>query len=57
MIDLLQQHLLPIERRFQTALVSLPFDRHSEDIGRSLQEGDVLLAELSPPNEYPFLCR
>src|SRR5262245_52649128 len=45
MIDLLQKHLVVLERRFESLFLALPFDRHAEDICRPLQESDVSFAE------------
>src|ERR1700738_1420831 len=46
-IDLLEQNLVAIKCCLEMAFVPLPLDGHSEDIGRSLQERDVVLAELA----------
>ena len=40
-----EQHLLSIERR-PRRVVTLALDCHAEEVGRALQEGDVMLAEL-----------
>src|SRR5215475_426404 len=42
----LEQHLLPIERCLELKLVPLAFDGHAQEVGRALQEGDIVLAEL-----------
>jgi hypothetical protein len=45
MIDLVDQHLLVLQRLAQ--LITLTLDGHAEDVGRTLQEGDVSVAELA----------
>src|SRR5262245_63158453 len=47
MVDLLQKHLLVLERHFEGLLLALPFDRHPQDICRALEESDVSFAELA----------
>ena len=46
-VDLLEQDLMPVERRLQLALGLLLFDRHAENVGGPLQERDIVLAELA----------
>src|ERR1700689_1321720 len=46
-IDFLQQHLMTIKRRFQLALILLLLDRHSKNVGSTLQKSDVALAKLA----------
>src|SRR5579872_4073899 len=46
-VDFLEQDLMTIQCSLQFALVLLLLDRHTEDIGSTLQEGDVMLAELT----------
>src|SRR6185295_1603157 len=47
MIDLLQEQSLVFERRLQSALMTLPLYGHAQNVGCSLQESDVVLAELA----------
>jgi hypothetical protein len=47
MVDLLQKHLLVLERHFESLLLALPIDRHPQDICRALEESDVSFAELA----------
>src|SRR5262245_29917868 len=54
MIDLLQKHLVVLERRFESLFLALPFDRHAEDICRPLQESDVSFAELACGSNVDF---
>ena len=46
-VDLLEQDLMTVQRSLQLALVLLLLDRHTEDIRSTLQESDVMLAELT----------
>src|SRR5262245_8868091 len=47
MVDLLQKHLVVLERDFESLLLALPFDRHPQDICRALEKSDVSFAELA----------
>lgn len=65
MVDLLQQHLVPVERRLQFSFLPLPLNRCTEDIRGALQECDVILAELAfratvhfkHPERRPVACQ
>jgi hypothetical protein len=46
-VDLLDEDVLMLQRLLEPALVALPLDGHAEDVCGTLQEGDVLLAELA----------
>src|SRR5262249_9818941 len=54
MIDLLHEHLLVLKRCVQSSLLALPLNRHAEDIGRALQERDIVLAELALGSAIDF---
>ena len=47
MVQLLKQDLPLLDRPAQAALDPLPLDRHAQQVRRPLQEGDVVLAELT----------
>jgi hypothetical protein len=47
MVDLLDQHLLVLERDLESVLMALPLDGHADEVGRSLQESDVLLRKIA----------
>ena len=46
-IDFLEQDLMTVQCSLQSALVLLLLNCHTEDICGTLQEGDVMLAELT----------
>ena len=46
-IDLFDQDLLMLKRRLEIPLVALPLNRHTDDVGRTLQEGDVFLGKIT----------
>src|SRR6516165_3712250 len=47
MIDLLEQDLVAFQCGLKVALLSLPLDRHAEDIGCSLEERDVIFTKFA----------
>ena len=47
MVDFLDQHMLVLECGLEVLLVALPLDGHADEIGRSLQESDVLLRKIT----------
>ena len=47
-VDLFDKHLLMLKRFPESAFVPLPLNGHAKDIGRALQEGDVVLGK------FPF---
>ena len=46
-VDLFDQYLLVCERFLKFPFLCLPLDGHAQNIGRALQERDVVLAEFT----------
>jgi hypothetical protein len=47
MIDFIEQDLLAVEGHPELAFIPLSLDRHPQDVCRSLQERDIVLAEFA----------
>src|SRR5258708_1400534 len=44
--DLLEQHLVALKRGLEASFVALALNGHSQEVGRALEEGNVMSAEL-----------
>jgi hypothetical protein len=54
MIDFIEQDLLAVEGRPELAFIALSLDRHPQDVCRSLQERDIVLAEFALRSAVDF---
>jgi hypothetical protein len=53
-VDFLEQYLVAIQCSLEVALVPLPLNGHAEDVRRSLQERDIVFAELTLGSAVDF---
>jgi hypothetical protein len=54
MIDFIEQDLLAVEGHPELAFIPLSLDRHPQDVCRSLQERDIVLAEFALRSAVDF---